>query len=1011
MKPLKTILVKELRSYFLSPVALIFLGIFLVVNLFVFFTYATFFARNIADVRPMFEWLPILLIFLVAAISMRSWSEEQAGGTLEILMTMPIRTWNLVVGKLAAGMALVVVALLLTLPLPIMVAFLGDMDPGPVIGGYVGALFLAMAYMSIGMCVSARTNNQIVSLMVTAIIGALFYLIGADTVLNFVGAHTADLLRALGSGSRFYNIERGVLDLRDIFYYLSISAFFVTLNVHFIDIKRIDTQMSQGKARAFTKNATAILVAVNMILGNIWLAPVTSIRADLTEDGQFSISESTEEILNGLQEPLVIAGYFSEKTHPLLAPLVPNIRDFLNEYRIAGHGKVTVKFENPNADEELESEVAQAYDIQPLPFRVSARHQQSVVNAYFHILVKYGDEYEVLSIDDLIEVVQNNEDVEVKLKNLEYDVTKAIKKVSSGFQSIESVFASMQKPSKLTLFVTPDKLPEDAKEVPEFISKVAKELEEKARGKFQYEEVDVDGNQAKQQELMDKYGIQPMALDLFGEQLFYLHLILENGDKATRIALQGPQTEASIKTSIEGAFKREATGFIKKIGIFTEVPEQPQRDPRMPPNMQPPAPKPDYQNLEKMLSQEFKVQRVDLKEGLVPGDIDVLVVGKPGKMTDKQKFAIDQYLMGGGAMIVMAGDQRVKPGRSTVEGVPADKGIEEMLKNYGVTIEEGFVMDAQNAAFPVPVQEKKGMFMVRKVQMMDYPFFPDIRKEGFASGHIATSGLQNVVFNWGSAIDVNDKLEGIKSTVILKTTDQAWTRNSPTILPESIESAATEFAPPDTRAQYALAAVLEGTFPSYFADKPSPLFTKENAKAATADKKDNAKGADGSAAETDSDASEANAGTAEAETGDGAGDDEAAMAAGEKKEEKDEKKEDRTGRTLKKAVPGAKLAVIGSSEMLSDLAAQIGAQMAGQVHRSNFQFMRNLIDWAVADTELLKIRTAGTFARTLRPLDEDTRNKWEWGNYLFVLIALSIVVFATVTRRRKQKSLLEKEGN
>jgi len=135
------------------------------------------------------------------------------------------------------------------------------------------------------------------------------------------------------------------------------------------------------------------------------------------------------------------------------------------------------------------------------------------------------------------------------------------------------------------------------------------------------------------------------------------------------------------------------------------------------------------------------------------------------------------------------------------------------------------------------------------------------------------------------------------------------------------------------------------------------------------------------------------------------------MAAGEKKEEKEDKKEDRTGRTLKKAVPGAKLAVIGSSEMLSDLAAQIGAQMAGQVHRSNFQFMRNLIDWAVADTELLKIRTAGTFARTLKPLDEDTRNKWEWGNYLFVVIALSIVVFATVTRRRKQKSLLEKEGN
>ncbi|MBN2714921.1 MAG: Gldg family protein, partial [Deltaproteobacteria bacterium] len=876
-------------------------------------------------------------------------------------------------------------------------SFLGDVDGGPVVGGYVGALFLAMAYMSIGMCVSSKTNNQIVSLMVTAVIGALFYLIGSETLVGFVSASTGDLLRALGSGSRFYNIERGVLDLRDIFYYLSISVFFVALNIHFIDKKRMDTQQAQGKARSMAKNATVLLVAFNMVLGNIWLSPVSAIRADLTEDGQFSISDSTEEILGQLQEPLLIAGYFSEKTHPLLSPLVPTIRDFLNEYKIAGNGKVSVRFENPNADEALETEIAQAYDIQPLPFRVAARHQQSVVNAYFHILVKYGDEYEVLSVNDLIDVVQNNEEVEVKLKNLEYDVTKAIKKVSSGFQSIDSVFASMDKPSKLSLFVTPANLPEDAKEIPEFVKKVAGELEGKSKGKFKYEEVDVEGNTAKQQEIQEKFGLQPMALDLFGEKLFYLHLILETGDKAQRIALQGPQTEASIKSAIEGAFKRSATGFIKTIGIFTEKPEPPPADPRMPPNMQPPPPQPDYRTLEKQLTAEFKVQRIDLADGTVPGDIDILIVAKPGKMTEKQQFAIDQYLMGGGAVIALAGDQRIKAERGSVTAVPADDGLKDLLARYGVTVEEGFVMDAQNAAFPVPVQEQKGMFMVRKIQMMDYPFFPDIRKDGFAEGHIATSGLQNVVFNWGSAIKVAKDLKGVTSTVILKTTNQAWTRNSPTVLPESIESAATEFAPPDNREQYAVAAVLEGTFTSYFEDKPSPLFTKENARAAKAEpKKDN----EGDAAASD-DAPSAEAASADDATDDAKADDAKA----------ENKKEDRTGRTLKHSVPGARLAVVGSAELLSDLTVQISSQIAGNVERSNFQLMRNLIDWAVADTDLLEIRTAGTFARTLNPIDESTRNKWEWGNYIFVLIALCVVVFVTVTRRRKQKSLLEKEGN
>lgn len=988
MKPLKTVLAKELRSYFLSPVALIFLGIFLVVNLFIFFTYATFFARNIADVRPMFEWLPILLIFLVAAISMRSWSEEQAGGTLEILMTMPIKTWNLVLGKLAAGMVLVAVALLLTLPLPIMVSFLGNIDSGPVLGGYIGALFLAMAYMSMGMCISSKTNNQIVSLMVTAVIGALFYLVGSDTVVSFVGADTGEVLRALGSGSRFYNIERGVLDLRDIFYYLSIAAFFVTLNIHFIDMKRLDMQQSQGKKRVFARVATVSLVAGNMLLGNLWLAPVAAARADLTEEGQFSISESTEKIVQELTEPLTIAGYFSEKTHPLLAPLVPNIRDFLTEYKNAGAGKVIVKFENPNSDEDLEQEVAQSYNIQPLPFRVAARHEQSVVNAYFHILIKYGDEYEVLSVDKLVEVQTNGDDVDVKLKNLEYDITRAIKKVSSGFQSIESVFASMDKPSNLNFYITPNSLPEDAKEIPTYVRSIAKELEDKSNGKFKYNEINMEGNTAKRQELLDKWGLQPLALDLFGENTFYLHLLLVAGDKAQRIVLQGAQTEASIKSTIEGAFKRNTTGFIKTIGLFTETPEPPPRNPRMPPNMQPPPPRPDYQAFERQLTQEFKVTRVDLADGVVPGDVDILVVAKPGAITDKQKFAIDQYLMGGGAVIALAGDKKIKASQSGVDAVPADKGFIEMLKTYGVEVKEGFVLDSQNANFPVPIKEQKGMLVVQKIKMMDYPFFPDIRSEGLKKGHVTTSGLQNVVFNWGSAIEVASDLKGIDSTVILESTDQAWLRNSPTILPQTVETAELEFAPPDEREQYALAAVLEGNFKSYFADKPSPLFTDQAAKAAVTQP---------SAAQTAADTV-----TDEAT---------APIAENEPAKENEQRKEDRTGRTLKESANRARLAVVGSSEFLSDLAVQIGNQMDGNVYRSNSQFARNLIDWAVADTDLLKIRTSGTFARTLRPIDEDERNAWEWANYIFVLISLCGVVLITVTRRRKQKSLLEKEGS
>ncbi|HMA30536.1 MAG TPA: ABC transporter permease subunit, partial [Casimicrobiaceae bacterium] len=145
---------KEFRGFFASPAAWLFLGAFLAVTLFVFFWVDTFFARNIADVRPMFQWMPILLIFLVAALTMRSWSEERRAGTLESLLTAPVRPLCLVLGKFVAALALVAVALALTLPLPVTVSFLGPLDWGPVAGGYVAALFLAAAYVAIGVYMS-----------------------------------------------------------------------------------------------------------------------------------------------------------------------------------------------------------------------------------------------------------------------------------------------------------------------------------------------------------------------------------------------------------------------------------------------------------------------------------------------------------------------------------------------------------------------------------------------------------------------------------------------------------------------------------------------------------------------------------------------------------------------------------------------------------------------------------------------------------------------------------------
>ncbi|HSR31759.1 MAG TPA: ABC transporter permease, partial [Anaerolineae bacterium] len=194
MKRIWVIARKELSAYFGSPMALIFVGVFLVVTLLAFFWVETFFARNLADVRPLFRWMPVLLLFLVAALTMRQWSEEQRVGTLEVLLTLPVRRTELVLGKFLAVMALVALALTLTLFLPITASILGDLDWGPVVGGYLAALLMASAYAAIGLFVSSRTDNQIVSLIVTVLLGGTFFVVGTTGVAGLVGDTLGEIL-------------------------------------------------------------------------------------------------------------------------------------------------------------------------------------------------------------------------------------------------------------------------------------------------------------------------------------------------------------------------------------------------------------------------------------------------------------------------------------------------------------------------------------------------------------------------------------------------------------------------------------------------------------------------------------------------------------------------------------------------------------------------------------------------------------------------------------------------
>ena len=912
---------KELRTLFFSPVALLFLGVFELVTLFTFFTTSHFFARNIADVRPLFEWLPLLLVFLTAAVTMRQWAEERTVGTLEVLMTLPVRTWDLVLGKFLASTALVAVALALTFPLPMMVSTLGMLDWGPVMGGYIGALLLGALYVSLGLFVSARTDNQVVSLMVTLVVGAAMYVVGSDGFTALFDTHTTELLQRLGTGSRFASIERGVLDLRDLVYYGAITSCFLVLNMVTLESDRLDRDSDRGKA-SYTKHLVTVgLVIANAIAAIVWLTPVTAARIDMTSGGEYSISPVTRQILSELNEPLFIDGYFSERTHPLLAPLVPQIRDLLAEYEVAGKGKVQLAFSDPNKDSDLETEISEQYSIRPVPFQVEDSNQMAVVNSYFHLLVRYGDQYEVLQFDDLIEFQASAAGAEVKLKNLEYDLTRTIKRVSQDFTSVAGVIADLPENAKLTAYVTRSTLPADFAEIPDLIKKVSDEIVAQSNGKVTFAEVDPGNDEAKKEELYQKYGVRPLAVDLFATQTFYLDLVLTMGESVERLSPRDGTKEADLRTGVESALKRLAPGQLTTVGLITEIPEQPEPNPQIPPQFQPPPPQPDYRALAELLGQLYQVQPLDPSVETIPDTIDVLVVGKPGALSDEKRFAIDQYLMRGGRIIAIAGENKIQVERTGISAVPQDKGFNEVLETWGVKVGSGFVLDERNATFPRPV--RRPGIPVPMIELTPYPFFPDVRGEGLTQGNPATSGLVSLTFPWASPLEVKT-IEGVTATVIAKSSDKSWNTKGTDV---------NDLTPGAERKSFPLAVVSQGTFPSFYANRPDPTFKGE---------------------------------------GDG----------------------DRTGRTIKQSLSDARLAVVSSPEMVSDLILQLAGQPGGEVHRGNLQLIQNLVDWSTEDTDLLEIRSAGAFARTLEPMEEGTRNAYQYGQYVLAMILTALVGIA-----------------
>lgn len=924
---------KEMRLFFGSPVAWLFLAVFAAVTLFVFFWVESWFARNIADVRPLFEWMPLLLIPLSAALTMRMWSEERRTGTLEHVLIQPVGIWRFVLGKFLACFGLLLLALLATLPLPVSASLMADLDWGPVGAGYLATALLGAAYLSIGLFVSSRTDNPIVSLIGTVAVCGLLYLLGSSTLTGFFDDRSGELLRLLGTGSRFESISRGVLDLRDLAWYLALVAGFLALNVYSLERERWARDVRTARQRRW--RVGIVLLLANLVLGNVWLQRLPALRLDVTEGRLYSISAPSRELLARLEEPLLIRGYFSARTHPLLAPLVPQLRDLIEEYAIAGGARVRVEFIDPADHPELEQEANQRYQMYATPLQVADRYQSALVNAWFHVLVSYGDEFATLGFTDLIDVrTAGNTEAEVRLRNPEFDLTRAIRDVLYSYQLGGNLFQSLSRPVELVAYASDEALLPDL--LRNYQRAIIDQLEQKTAqsgGQFSYRFVEPEANGGDiARKLGEDWSFRPMISALGEEQEFWFYLTLEDKHQVVQLPTEAFDP-ADFGPMLDAGLKRFASGFTRTVALATpELNEQMARYH---------LGAPTFANLEQAITRDYSIRAERLDDGRVDPGADILVVVAPRELNSSALFAIDQFLMRGGTVVLATSPFSVELTAGEMRLMDYPSGLDNWLASHGVRIGKELVLDPQSAPFPAPILRKVGEYEFRDVQMIDYPYFIDLRPPGLNPEHPVTANLPQLTMGWASPISVNLP-SGLRLGNLLLSSPAAWSSDQREILPRQDGGDRPVFTPAAERQRFQLGVVLEGRFNSWFAERPLPPLASDAA--------------------------------AEVRT------------------------------VLDRSPESARLIVFASNDFMDDQMLNAVVAAAGTQYLGPLELLMNTLEWSLQDQSLLQIRSRAHFNRTLPPMSRQAQQFVEYLNYGLAIVWLLLLagLHGLCTLRRKR---------
>jgi ABC-type uncharacterized transport system involved in gliding motility auxiliary subunit len=410
-----TIARREIKALFDHPAGYVLLVVFLAVNGFLFFRQA--YLQGSATLRPMLDFLPWILLFFVPAVTMRALAEDTRSGQVEVLLAQPVTELELLLGKYVGALAFLWIALAATLPIPLALSTAADLRWGPIAAQYIGTAMLMAGLAGVGVWASSLTRSQITAFITGVAVMFVLVLVGLDPLLVGLPPSLGIVAARLGVLSHFDSIGRGVIDLRDAVYFVSLAGIFLTLGYGALLGRKLSpVGGAVRRLRLGVGLAVALLVVTNL------LGSYISGRLDLTPGRAYTLSPATRRIVGSLPDLVTVKVFASKELPTEVALMKREVDDMLHDLRGAGHGKIRVVELDPESDDAAKKD-AQNLGVEPVQFNVVGQSELQVKQGYLGLAVQYAGQ------TDAIPFIRQTDDLEYRLASSIRTLTRTKKPV------------------------------------------------------------------------------------------------------------------------------------------------------------------------------------------------------------------------------------------------------------------------------------------------------------------------------------------------------------------------------------------------------------------------------------------------------------------------------------------------------------------------------------------------------------------------------------------------------